>query len=165
MIDYRGFGKSGGEIQKEEDLYKDAGAAYNYLLGKGVKSKDIIIWGQSLGTAVAIQLAQNKDVSATIIESGFNSIEEIVSGKYPYLPIKLLLSFPFRSDQKIGNIISPTLVIHSSEDEVVNISEGRRLFEKLKSSKEFLETKGSHNGGFQKSYNLYVSGLKKFLKL
>lgn len=164
MIDYRWYGKSKGNIQKEEDIYKDADAAYKYIIDKGVNPKNIIIWGQSLGGAIAIYLAQNKDIYATIIESSFYSMDSMAANIYRFLPTLLLLRFHLRSDEKIENIISPILLIHSRNDEIINFSNGQKLYEKAKGHKEFLETTGSHNGGFQKSYNLYVSTLKKFLK-
>lgn len=164
MIDYRGYGKSGGSIQNETDLYKDADATYRYILEKGIDPKNIIIWGQSLGGAIAIHLAQNKNISATIIESSFSSMDAMANKQYGFLPTSLLLKFHMRSDEKISNILSPILVIHSRNDEMINFSNGQKLFEEVKGQKQFLETSGSHNGGFQKSYDVYVSALKTFLK-
>lgn len=163
MIDYRGYGQSDGSIKNEEDLYKDAYAAYKYLTETGgVHPENIVIWGQSLGAAIAIHLAQNKNISATIVESGFYSMDDMARTTYPFLPTSLLLRFHFPSNERIGNIISPVLVIHSIDDEVIPFSNGQKLFEKAKGRKEFLSTRGSHNGGYEKSYDLYISALKKF---
>lgn len=129
MVDYRGYGKSylginknDGTIQKESDLYTDADATYQYLIDKGIKPQNIIIWGQSLGGAIAIHLSQNKDVFATIVESSFTSMNDMASKQYGFLPTRLLLRFHFRSDEKIRNIISPLLLIHSRNDEMIPFS-------------------------------------------
>ena len=165
LFDYRGYGKSEGDIKKEDDLYKDADAAYQYVTSRGILPKNIILWGQSLGGAVAIHLAQNKETNATIIESAFYSMEEMASKQFWFLPIKPLLKFHFRSDKKISNILSPILVIHSADDEMISFLNGKKLFNQAREPKVFLETGGSHNGGFQKSYSLYYQAVKKFLKL
>ncbi|EKE30043.1 MAG: hypothetical protein ACD_2C00052G0004 [uncultured bacterium (gcode 4)] len=165
MVDYRGYWKSEGELLKEQDIYDDAEAAYEYVVKSGVPSRNIIIWGQSLGWAVAINLAQNKHVYATIIESSFYSMDEMASKNYAFLPTWLLLRFHFRSDEKISNIHSPIYVIHSPEDEIISYSNWQRLYAKISLKKAFLETKGSHNGWFSESYSLYLSWLNKFLNL
>lgn len=165
LFDYRGYGKSEGKIHKEEDLYKDSNAIYNYVISRGTNTKNIILWGQSLGGAVAINLAQNKNIYATIIESTFYSMDEMARTQYWFLPTRLLLKFHFINNEKISNINSPILIIHSNNDEIVNFSYGKRLFDKAKNPKMFLETKGSHNGGFEESYSLYISALKTFLKI
>ena len=145
-------------------MYIDANAAYVYLLKKGIKSQDIIIWGQSLGGAIAIDFAQNKDIYATIIESTFTSMDSMARTIYPLLPTSLLLQFHFRNDEKIGNITSPILVIHSRDDTTIGFPNGEKLFTLAKNPKTFLETKGSHNGGFHESYDSYIKTLKTFLK-
>jgi len=165
LFDYRGYGKSDGKIQKEDDLYKDADAVYNYLINKNINSKNIILWGQSLGGAIAINLAQNKDIYGAIIESTFYSMNEMANKQYWFLPTKILLKYHFKNNEKISNISSPILIIHSINDEMINFSNGKRLFDEIKKQKTFLETTGSHNGGFKVSYNLYISEIKKFLKV
>jgi uncharacterized protein len=163
MIDYRGYGKSDGNINNEEDLYNDANAAYQYIINKGIDSKNILIWGQSLGGSIAINLAQNKEIYAVIVESSFNSMDEMANDKYWFLPIQLLSRFHFRSDQKLTNIHSPILIIHSINDEMIDIANGQKLFNQANEPKFFLKTRGSHNQGLQESYNLYLSTIKKLL--
>jgi len=116
MPDYREYGRSGGEILSEQDLKKDADAVYQYVLSKWIKSENIIIWWQSFGGAVAIDLAQNKNIKALVVESAFSSLEEMASSQFPYLPIKFLLKFHFRNDEKISKIHIPVLIIHSIRD-------------------------------------------------
>lgn len=163
MFDYRGYGKSEGTIQTEDDLYKDANAIYDYVISQGVSETDIIIWGQSLGGAIAINLAQNKNIYAAIMESTFYSMDEMASKQYWFLPTRYISKFHFKSNEKISNIVAPVLIIHSINDEMIDFSNGRKLFDQATSQKLFLETKGTHNGGFQESYDLYFSTIKAFL--
>ncbi len=164
MFDYRGYGKSEGTIQKEDDIYVDGEAAYQYVLSRGIKPENIIIWGQSLGAAVAIHTAQWKNIARTIIESAFVSMDSMASEQYWFLPTHLMLQFHFRNIEAITNIISPILVIHSRDDEIIAFPNGKTLFENAPSPKQFLETSGSHNGGFSQSYTLYQENIVKFLK-
>jgi fermentation-respiration switch protein FrsA (DUF1100 family) len=113
---------------------------------------------------VAIHTAQWKHIFRTIIESSFTSMDTMASGQYWFLPSRLLLQFHFDSINKISNILSPILIIHSLDDEIISFQNWKKLFEKVSTSKEFLETRGSHNGGFSQSYLLYIEKLEKFLK-
>jgi len=149
----------------EEDLYRDADAVYRDAVDKGTDPKNIIIWGQSLGGAIAVNLAQNKDIYATIIESSFQSMDEMAKSQYGFLPTEWILRFHFRSIEKMQNILSPVLVIHSRNDEMISFFNGQRLFGKVKGQRLFLETRGSHNGGFQESYDSYLSTMRTFLKV
>lgn len=165
MPDYRGYGRSEGEILSEKDLYLDANATYKYIINKWTKPENIIIWGQSLWGAVAIDLAQNKNIKALVVESTFYSVDDMASSQFPYLPVKLLLKFHFRNDEKIKNVHIPILVIHSINDEIINFSNSKKLFPLANESKIFLKTNGTHNGGFSDSYSMYLSTINEFLKL
>lgn len=164
LFDYRGYGKSEGEILTEDDLYKDAEAIFSYLEDRGISSRDIILWGQSLGGAIAINTAQDKDVGGVIIESSFYSMEDMAKKQYWFVPVRTLLKFDFENNKKIKNIKSPVLIIHSKNDEIINYSNGLKLFNLANNPKYFLETKGSHNGGFQSDYKLYVPEIEKICK-
>ena len=163
MFDYRSYGKSSGKIKKENDLYIDGQAAYDYLLRNGVDEKNIIIWGRSLGAAIGIYTAQGRDISAMIIESTFSSMESIGRHHYWYLPVKLLLRYKFNSINKINNIKAPLLIIHSTEDKIIPFAEGQLLFSAYEGEKEMIRLKGRHNSDISVSYKTYISGLKKFL--
>lgn len=97
---------------------------------------------------MAIHISQGKKVFATIIESTFRSMDAMASSRYSFLPTSMLLKYRFQSDKKIGNIVSPVLIIHSKNDEMIDISHGKYLFEQANTPKTFLEIQGSHNGGF-----------------
>lgn len=163
LFDYRWYGKSEWSILYENDIYFDGEAAYQYILSRWIKPEEIIIWWQSLGGALAIHTAQSKNIFRTIIESSFASMDSMASQQYPFIPTKLLLQFHFDSVKKIQNIISPILIIHSSDDEIIPIENSKILLQRARDSKNFLETRWSHNGWFKQSYKLYKTTLESFL--
>ena len=163
IFDYRGYGISEGKIKKEEDLYDDATAALNFLVNeKSIPPDRLIIWGRSLGGAIAIDLAAKKDFPYIVIESTFTSMDEMAKMQFPFLPIKLLTKFNFDSLKKVPHIKSKTLIIHSPTDEMIPFEFGKTLFENLPSQKEFLQIDGSHNSGFIQSKEKYMSKLEEF---
>lgn len=164
IFDYREYGKSEGKIQEESDLYLDAEGALNYLVTeKKVALSNIILWGRSLGGAIAIDTAQNKKVFAVIIESTFSSMDDMARTQFWFLPTTLLSKFHFRSNEKIKNIDSRLLIMHSKEDEIIPFSNGRVLLLEATEPKTFSILSGSHNDGFLKSHDLYLKAIKKHL--
>ena len=164
MIDYRGYGKSSGQIKKEEDIHLDSLAAWDYAAKeKGRQAKDIIIWGRSLGGAAAIDLAQKKDVFAVIAESTFYSVVDMAKKQYWFLPVELIAKYKFLSNDKIKNIKAPIMIVHSRDDEIIPFEQGERLFEKANEPKVFLEITGGHNTAIFESYDEYVEEINKFL--
>lgn len=165
IIDYRGYGKSSGEIKAEQDLYADGLAAWEFLVkGKQIAPENIIIWGRSLGGAVACELARNKDVSAVILEATFYSLPELASHYYSYLPVKTLLRFKFENSKKLKNIKAPILIIHSKEDDITPFAQGEKLFQIANEPKQFLELIGGHNSDVVESYEIYLKGVRDFLQ-
>jgi len=166
IIDYRGYGKSSGQIKKEQDLYTDGLAAWDYLIEeKKIKSENIIIWGRSLGGAIAVDLAQEKNVNAVILEATFASIYGVVPKAFRFLPIKLILKYKFASGEKIKNIQAPVLIIHSQDDEIIPFEQGQKLYDTANQPKQFLKLKGGHNSDVAESYEIYLLGVKDFLKV
>jgi len=167
IIDYRGYGKSTGE-PSEQGTYIDAETAWYYLLKeKNIKSDNIIVFGRSLGGAVATGLAEKHAAAGLIVESSFTSIADMGKHYYPYLPTRLLARIKYSSIDRIANIKSPTLFIHSKQDEVIPYKYGKQLFnEALKettTTKLFLDTIGNHNDGFLLSGKQYIDGLNSFI--
>ena len=163
IFDYRGYGKSKGSPD-EEGTYRDAEAAWDYLVDSlHVKPEKIILFGRSLGSAVAAEMALRKQAGVLIMESGFTSVPDLGSSFYPYLPVRLLSKYRYASIEKVGRIKMPKLFIHSPEDEIVPYEQGRRLFERASEPKEFLPLTGGHNEGFLLSGTMYVDGLNNFL--
>ena len=163
IFDYRGYGRSGGTIS-EKGTYLDAEAAWDYLIQvKHKSSKDIIIFGRSLGGAVAAETALRKGPACLILESTFMSVPAIAKKYYPWLPVGLIAKYRYATVDKIGALRCPKLIVHSREDEIIPFEHGRQLYEKALPPKEFLEIKGGHNEGFMLSGDIYRLGLRRFL--
>ncbi len=163
IFDYRGYGKSKGS-PTEKGTYLDAEAAWDYLVNSlHYHPEKIIIFGRSLGSAVAAETALKHKPAALFIESGFKSVPELGAKAFPYLPVKLISRFHYSTIDKIDKIESPKLIIHSRQDELIPFEHGRALFEKAKEPKEFLPIAGGHNNGFLTSGKVYVNGLDKFI--
>ena len=128
IIAWRGFSGNKGK-PTEKGLYEDARSAVRWLKSNGVGENNIIIYGESLGTGVATEIAQNKNFAGVILESPFTSMVDAGKDKYPYLPVKLLLKDKYESKKKIKNIISPILVMHGKVDNIVPFSMGKKMYE------------------------------------
>ena len=145
IIDYRGYGRSEGS-PSEEGLYTDARAAWDYLANeRKVPHANIILFGDSLGGAVAIELATKVNPAGLIVQSSFTSIKEMAAQVMPFLPT-FILRTKMDSINKIGRVGCPKLFIHSPADEMVPYRLGRQLFDAASPPKEFYEVQGaSHN--------------------
>ena len=128
IIAWRGFSGNKGK-PTEKGLYEDASSAIRWLKSKGVKENNLIIYGESLGTGIATELAQNKNFAGIILESPFTSMIEAGKDKYPFLPVKLLLKDKYESNKKIKNINSPILIMHGKVDNIVPFHMGKKMYE------------------------------------
>ena len=128
LISWRGFSGNEGK-PTEEGLYQDARSAVAWLKSKGISEDDIIIYGESLGTGVATEIAQNKNFGGIILESPFTSMVDAGKDKYPYLPVRLLLKDKYESDKKIKNIKNPILIMHGKIDNIVPFHMGKKMYE------------------------------------
>ncbi len=129
LISWRGFSGNKGS-PSERNLYKDAEASIKWLNKKNVKNNQIILYGESLGTGVAVEMAKKNHFNSIILESPFTSIENSAKIYYPYLPVKFLLKDRYDSISKIKMINSPILIMHGEKDDVIPFSMGKKLFEK-----------------------------------
>jgi len=163
IFDYRGYGKSEGR-PSERGTYLDAEAAWDYLVKEKRKSPErIILFGRSLGGAVAAETALRKNAALLILESSFTSVPDLALKFYPWLPVRFLAIFRYASIDKVGRIRCPKLIIHSPDDEIVPFGHGTALYDKASGPKEFLRIRGGHNEGFLASGGIYVEGLRDFL--
>jgi len=137
---YRGYGGSGGR-PSEKGLYQDADAALAFLADQGISQELIVLIGESLGTGVAVDLAARNTVGAVILESPFTSIPDIAASAYPALPFNHLVRDKFDSISKIGDVQSPLLIAHGTDDRVIPYDMGRRLYEAANQPKEFVGVK------------------------
>ncbi len=164
IFDYRGYGRSAGR-PNEQGTYLDALAAYEYLTKqKNRKSNRIVLFGRSLGGAIAIDLATKVEASALIVESSFTSTVNIAREIYPFLPVKWIVTMKYDSISKIDSIKIPKLIIHSRDDDLIRFHHGRELFEKAREPKKFLELRGSHNEGFLLMEEEYTKKIGEFLE-
>jgi fermentation-respiration switch protein FrsA (DUF1100 family) len=163
IFDYRGFGQSEGRIS-ESGSYLDAHAAWEFLThDKRISSGRIFIFGRSLGSAVAAQLACTVSAAGLILESGFSSIPELGQQIYPYLPVKSLSRIKYPAWEYLSRCKIPVLIIHSRDDEIIPFSHGQHLYTAASEPKYFIELSGSHNEGFLVSGPVYTEGLGKFV--
>jgi len=128
IISWRGFSGNKGQ-PTEKGLYNDAKSGVDWLKNKGIKEENIIIYGESLGTGVATEIAQNNNFAGIILESPFTSMVAAAKSNYPIFPIRLLLKDKYESDKKIKNIKSPILIMHGEIDKVVPFWMGKKLYE------------------------------------
>lgn len=145
MFDYRGYGRSSGR-PTETNTYDDAKAAYDWLISeKSAQPSDIIVFGRSLGGAVAVDLASNVSCGGLIVESSFDSATEMAKGYFPFLPAWLLIKYKYDSISKISNVNCLKLFTHSAADDLVPFERGKSLFEAAAEPKDFYEISGRHN--------------------
>ena len=163
IFDYRGYGKSEGK-PTEAGTYLDAEAAWEHLVAdRGVRPEDIIVFGRSLGGAVAAKLAGDRNPGALILESSFTSAADLAGKMLWFLPVRWLIRFDYDTIASVRKVRCPTLIVHSRDDRLVPFRHARRIFEAAPEPKEFLEISGSHNSGFFTSGKRYRDGVHAFL--
>lgn len=161
-FDYRGYGESGG-APSEEGLYRDADAAYRYLRQRGVPAERIVLFGHSLGSAVAIDLASRVPAAGLIVEGALTSAVDRGQELYPYVPVRRIARSRFGSLDKVAGIAVPKLFLHASRDEVIPLAHGRRLFEAAREPKTFVELEGGHGDAFDVDSTRYYGSIASFL--
>jgi fermentation-respiration switch protein FrsA (DUF1100 family) len=153
LFDYRGYGRSHGS-PSEEGLYEDAFGAYDYLTRtRMIRPERIVLFGRSLGAAVAAEVASHKPAAGLILESPFPSIEAVAKFHYGGVPVHWLISAEFRLIDRLPQLSLPKLIVHGDQDEIIPIELGRQVFEAAKPPKSFYVIKGAdHNNTY------YVGG-------
>ena len=163
IVDYRGYGRSGGSTS-EQGTYRDAEAAWRYLTDeRGIEPSRIIVFGRSLGGAVAAHLAATEAPAAVIVESSFTSAADMAAKLYPFLPVRLLLRLDYPVIDNVEAAKAPVLIVHGRDDEIIPFAMGQELYEAAPQPKAFLELDGDHNGAFVLDRERYVEGLQRFL--
>jgi len=164
IFDYRGYGLSGGR-PGEKGIELDAHAAWRWLVeGRHSDPSRLIVFGRSLGGAVAAGLAGTRRCGAVILESVFTSYPDMGRVHYPWLPVRLIARYRYAAIEKVSRFTVPALIVHSPEDEIVPFGHGRALFGACPEPKYFLEIRGGHNDGFLLSGAVYVQGIDRFIK-
>jgi dipeptidyl aminopeptidase/acylaminoacyl peptidase len=161
--EYRGFGGLAG-TPSEPAVYADARAGYEHLRQKlGVPPERIAIYGWSLGAAVAVDLAAQVPQAAVVLEGAPASLVAIGQSQYPFFPIRLLMRNPFHAVNKVDRIKAPLLFLHSPEDKVVPIGEGRRLFDAAQATKKFVEVRGGHVNAAEVDADTFLASIGALL--
>ena len=135
-LEYRGYGGSGGS-PSEAGLIADGEAAYAFAAAR-YTVQQIVPWGESLGTGVAVAVAAERPVGRVILEAPFTSAAAVAATHYWYLPVRFLMSDQFRSDERIGKVTAPVLILHGKQDAVVPFAMGEKLFELTKAPKHIV---------------------------
>lgn len=164
IFDYRGYGRSSGK-PSEHGLYRDAQAAWDYLVRqRSVAPARIVVFGESLGGAVAAWLVAHERAGALVLSSVFTSAPELAADLYPWLPAKWLVRMRYDTRAALAQVRCPVLVAHSPGDEIVPFRHGQRLFEAAAQPKVFLPLAGGHNDGFIFMRVPWVDALGAFLR-
>lgn len=162
LIDYRGYGRSQGK-PSVSGVYKDTKASLDYLIKeKKIKSDNIILYGESLGTNLAIELAASNEIGGLILEGAFSSGLDMAKTIYPFIP-RLFLPDIFRSSAQIGKVKEPKLFIHSKVDEIVPIILAQKLYQLAPEPKQFLEIIGGHNTAYIDAEAEYLAAIDNFI--
>ncbi len=161
IIAWRGFS---GNIGKPDEmgLYEDARSAIRWLNKKGIEDKNIILYGESLGTAVAVEIAQSKKYAGVILESPFTSMVNMGKKYYPFFPVSFLLKDKFESNKKINKISVPILIMHGKVDKIVPYDMGKKMYELANQPKFFYSQEyGDHMVEYDEKLLL---ALKQFIQ-
>ena len=164
IVDYRGYGQSEGS-PAEEGLYRDAEAAFDYLAAlPEFSGSSIVVFGRSLGAAVAVELAVRRQVEALVLESPFTSVSEMARLRNRFLPSGLLVRARFDTLAKMPEVRAPVLVFHGTDDEIVPVDMGRRVHEAAPGRKRLFLLEGAmHNDPHHEPGAPYYSVLRDFL--
>lgn len=166
LFDYRGYGESEGSPD-EAGTYRDARAAYTHAVeGKGVAPQDLVLFGESLGAAIAVQIALERPAGALILESAFTSIPDMARAAYPFLPpVRPLIRTRYETLAKVPRLNLPLMVLHGERDEIVPFAQGRRVFEAAGGPKRFFAIPGAgHNDTYRAGGDAYWRALGDFLE-
>lgn len=163
IIDYRGYGLSEGR-PSETGTRRDARAAWDHLVSeRGVPPGRIVVFGRSLGAAVAAELARGRDPGAVILESAFTSVPDIAQEAYWFLPARWLSRFDYATADYVRDVTAPVLVIHSEDDDIIPLHHGLAVHDAAREPKRLLVLRGDHNTGYLVSASRYRKGIDEFL--
>lgn len=151
MMAYRGYGGGTGSPTEAANI-ADARLAYGALLLEGVEPSSIILYGESLGSGVAVRLATERQVAGVVLDAPYTSIVKVAARSYPFLPVRLLLADRYESEKYIAQVHAPLLILHGERDAVIPVAMGRELFQLANEPKRLAVFP---NGGHS---DLYLNG-------
>lgn len=165
IFDYRGYGNSSG-APSEQGTYQDAQAAWRYLTEeRSIPPGRIILFGESLGGAIAAWLAAREKPGLLVLASAFTSVPDIAAKLYPFLPVRLLSRFEYNTLESLKSVTCPVFVAHSPDDEIVPFAQGQALYEAAPGPKQFLELQGGHNDGFIFMRKEWAGAMDEFIRV
>lgn len=163
IIDYQGYGESEG-VPGEQAMYDDGRAAFDYLVNdRKFEKENIVVFGRSLGGAVAARITAEKQPGAAILESTFASVPDVASYYFPLMSKIIVSRYRFNSLVQVRKIHCPLLVLHSKQDDVIPFMSGVKLYNAANNPRTFVELVGDHNSGFVQSQPAYEEMLASFL--
>lgn len=163
MIDYRGYGNSGGK-PSESGTHRDAETAWGFLVNhKKIAPEKIVIHGRSLGSAVTADLAARVKPAGVILESGFTALADIGATLYPWLPVRFLNRHQYPTIENVRKFRSPVLVAHSRDDDLIPFAHGEKVFAAALEPKSFLPMVGTHGSCSSATGERYERALKTFI--
>jgi fermentation-respiration switch protein FrsA (DUF1100 family) len=164
VVDYRGYGRSEGG-PSEEGLYRDGDAAYAHVRARGVPPERIVIYGRSLGGAVAVYVAHHHPVAALVTEGLFTDTHRVGRDILPFIPVRLFIKKRFDSLSRVSGLRVPKLFMHAAHDEVIPVHHAERLFEAAAPPKELFWIPGAgHNDAFYTATEDYLVAVKRFVE-
>lgn len=167
LFDYRGYGRSNGEISDERDLYADADAAYDYVVNqRGVSANEVVLYGQSLGTTAVADLASRKQCGAILLESGLGSASTLAETMLPWVP-RWLYRFGrnrFDSAKKLTSVSVPALITHGDPDHTIPTEHARALFAALRGPKRLMIVPGAGHNVFGFGGDQYLDSISAFIR-
>lgn len=165
LYDYRGYGQSSGK-PSEEGVYIDVESVVNYLKAeKGFSERQMIMYGRSMGGAVASYAATKFDVSGLVLDSAFKNLKAMVKDLYPFVPSSLA-RFKLPTEEFLKEVSGiPVMIMHSPNDSIVGFSHGQHLYRIAKKPKRFVELRGGHNENFHVSTDIHNQEWRDFLQV
>lgn len=159
IIDYRGYGQSDGH-PSEPGTYRDAEAAWQYLVvHRNIDADHLILFGESLGAAIAAQLATQHRPAALVLAEGFTSAPDLAADLYPLLPVRRLIRYDYATRHYLKQVQAPVLVAHSREDEIVPFRHGLNLYAAAGEPRRFLELRGKHGELFSENIEAWTQAM------
>lgn len=150
IFSWRGYGNNAG-IPSEAGLYADAQAVLDWLNHKGIPDTHIVLYGESLGSGVALEMAAHRQFKGVMLGAPYTSITEMAKRDYPWVPIELLLKHPFDSLSKLPQVTEPLAILHSRDDRVIPFALGKELAEHAQAPKRFYDFSDRGHTGFTKT--------------
>ena len=163
LFDYRGYGQSSG-VPSESGTYLDAQAGWRYLTEiQNISPERIILFGESLGGAVAAWLAAREKPGLLVLASTFTSVPNLAAQIYPFLPVRWITRFHYNTLESLQSVTCPVFIAHSPEDEIIPFEHGQQLFRAASAPKQFLTLEGGHNIGFIFMQPAWIKSLGAFM--